>query len=178
MSHIWSRSIPTPIDIYDVHKVFSYLSLVTLGKGYIWYRYIGIYIQYCNVFYSTLYKHRVYEYPYLCLLLYPQHRPATLSLYSWRHTPKEYRNGYKIYFMLMFVMGKRKRSDSVLWQKPLHQQKCQKGKVTTQTIPQKSLITQRLRNDLGWSAGVTTATQLVWLTWFTGPTFPLHATAK
>ena len=32
---------------------------------------------------------------------------------------------------------KRKRSDSVLWQKPLHQQKCQKGKVTTQTTPQK-----------------------------------------
>ena len=26
---------------------------------------------------------------------------------------------------------KRKRSDSVIWQKPLHQQKCQKGKVTT-----------------------------------------------
>ena len=24
---------------------------------------------------------------------------------------------------------------------------------------------------------VTTATQLVWLTWFTGPTFPLPATA-
>ena len=32
---------------------------------------------------------------------------------------------------------KRKRSDSVLWQKPLHQQKCQKGKITTQTMPQK-----------------------------------------
>ena len=59
---------------------------------------------------------------------------------------------------------KRKRSDSVLWQKPLHQQKCQKGKVTTQTTPQKSSITQRLRTDLGRSVGVTTATQLVWLT--------------
>ena len=43
---------------------------------------------------------------------------------------------------------KRKRSDSVLWQKPLHQQKCQKGKVTTQTTPQKSSIKQRLRTDL------------------------------
>ena len=32
---------------------------------------------------------------------------------------------------------KRKSSDSVLLQKPLHQQKCQKGKVTTQTTPQK-----------------------------------------
>ena len=61
-------------------------------------------------------------------------------------------------------MRKRKRSDSVLWQKPPHQQKCQKGKVTTQTTPQKSSITQRLRTDLGRSVGVTTATQLVWLT--------------
>ena len=59
---------------------------------------------------------------------------------------------------------KRKRSNSVLWQKPLHQQKCQKGKVTTQTTPQKSSITQQLRTDLGRSVGVTTATQLVWLT--------------
>ena len=43
--------------------------------------------------------------------------------------------------------------------------------------PQKSSIKQRLRTDLGRSVGVTTATQLVWLTWFTGPTFPLPATA-
>ena len=71
---------------------------------------------------------------------------------------------------------KRKRSDSVLWQKPLHQQKSQKGKVTTQTTPQKSSITKRLRTDLGQSVGVTTVTQLVWLTWFTGPTFPLPTT--
>ena len=66
-------------------------------------------------------------------------------------------------------MTKRRRSDPVLWQKPLHQQKCKKGKVTTQTTPQKSSIKQRLRTDLGQSVGVTTATQLVWLTWFTGP---------
>ena len=51
-----------------------------------------------------------------------------------------------------------------------------KGKVTTQTTPQKSSIKQRLRTDLGRSVGVTTATQLVWLTWFTGQTFPLPAT--
>ena len=62
------------------------------------------------------------------------------------------------------IKRKRKRSDSVLWQKPLHQQKCQKGKVTTQTTPQKSSIKQRLRTDLGRSVGVTKATQLVWLT--------------
>ena len=57
--------------------------------------------------------------------------------------------------------------------KPLHQQKCQKGKVTTQTTPQKSSIKQQLRTDLGRSVEVTTATQLVWLTWFTGP--PSHS---
>ena len=45
------------------------------------------------------------------------------------------------------ITRKRKRSDSVLWQKPLHQHKCQKGKVTTQTTPQKSSIKQRLRTD-------------------------------
>ena len=39
-----------------------------------------------------------------------------------------------------------------------------KGKVTTQTTPQKSSIKQRLRTDLGRSVGVTKATQLVWLT--------------
>ena len=83
------------------------------------------------------------------------------------------------YFFIRHIdfMRKRKRSDSVLWQKPLHQQKCQKGKVTTQTTPQKRSITQRLRTDLGRSVGVTIATQLVWFTGFTGPTFPLTATA-
>ena len=37
----------------------------------------------------------------------------------------------------------------------------------------KSSITQRLRTDLGRSVWVTTATQLVWLTLFTGP--PSHS---
>ena len=61
----------------------------------------------------------------------------------------------------IWLKRKTKRSDSVLWQKPLnvHQQKCQNGKVTTQTPPQKGSITQRLRTDLGRSMGVTTATQ-------------------
>ena len=48
-----------------------------------------------------------------------------------------------------------------------------KGKVTTHTTPQKSSIKQQLRTDFGRSVGVTTATQLVWLTWFTGP--PSHS---
>ena len=34
-------------------------------------------------------------------------------------------------------LGKRKRSDSVLRQMSLHQQKCQKGKMTSQTMPKK-----------------------------------------
>ena len=38
-------------------------------------------------------------------------------------------------------------------------------------------ITQRLGTDLGPSVGVATATQLVWLNWLTGPTFPFPATA-
>ena len=62
------------------------------------------------------------------------------------------------------IKTKRRRSDPVLWQKPLHQQKCQKGKVTTQTTPQKSSIKQQLRTDSGRSVGVITATQLLWLT--------------
>ena len=67
-----------------------------------------------------------------------------------------------------FIVTKKKRSDSVLWQKPLLQQKCQNGKVTTQTTPQKSSITQRFRADSGRSVGVTTVTKLVWLNRFTG----------
>ena len=62
-------------------------------------------------------------------------------------------------------MRKRKRSDLVLWQKPLDQQRCQKGKMTTLTTPQNSSITERLRTDLERSVGVTMATQLVWLTY-------------
>ena len=52
-----------------------------------------------------------------------------------------------------------------------------KGQIDNTNNATKSLIKQRLRTDFGRSVGVTTATQLVWLTWFTGPTFPLPATA-
>ena len=43
----------------------------------------------------------------------------------------------------------------------------------------KTLLTRLLRGvrTLNWIVGVTTATQQVWLTWFTGPIFPLPATA-
>ena len=52
-----------------------------------------------------------------------------------------------------------------------------KGQNNNTNNATKSSITERLRTDLGWSVGVTMATQLVWLTWFTDPTFPLPATA-
>ena len=45
------------------------------------------------------------------------------------------------------TMRKRRRSDSVLWQNPLYQQKIRKPKDNTQTPPRTS-ITQRLRTDL------------------------------
>ena len=43
--------------------------------------------------------------------------------------------------LCMYIWEKRKGSDSVVWQKPIYMyhQKCQKGKVTTQTTPQKAL---------------------------------------
>ena len=48
--------------------------------------------------------------------------------------------------------------------------------MTTQTTPQKSAITERLRTDLGRSVGVTIATQLVWLTWLIVLETNLHPT--
>ena len=46
-------------------------------------------------------------------------------------------------------------------------EKFKKQNENTKTPP-KTSITQRLRTDLGWSIGVTTAIQLVWLNRFTG----------
>ena len=58
---------------------------------------------------------------------------------------------YNYYGSTTLSETKRRRSDPVLWQKPLYQQKCQRGKVATQTTPQKSSIKQQLRTDLGRS---------------------------
>ena len=64
--------------------------------------------------------------------------------------------GNKLYLWMIYICvhlnrlhlhEKRKRSNSVPWQTPLLQQKCQKGKVTTQTTTQKNSITQRLWTD-------------------------------
>ena len=60
---------------------------------------------------------------------------------------------------------KRKRFDSVLWQKSLYQQKMKK-KTSEHKNTAKTII-QQLRNDLGLSVGETTATKLVWLSRFT-----------
>ena len=53
-----------------------------------------------------------------------------------------------------------------------HEQKIQQPIQNTKTQP-KTSITQRLRTNLGWSVGVTTAIQLEWLNQFTG-TQPSH----
>ena len=70
-----------------------------------------------------------------------------------------------------------KRSDSVLWQKLLHQQTWQKGKVTTQKTPQKKFDYTAIADR---SVGVTTATQLVWLYRFTSaqPSQVLHTSSR
>ena len=44
-----------------------------------------------------------------------------------------------------------------------------KGQSDNTNNATKNSIKQQLRTDLGRSVGVTTAIQLVWLTWFTGP---------
>ena len=69
-----------------------------------------------------------------------------------------------------FIVLKRKRkiSDSVLWQKPLHRQKNPKKQRDNTKTPPKTSITQRLQIDLGRSVWVTIATQLVWFNRFTG----------
>ena len=55
------------------------------------------------------------------------------------------------------IERKRKISDSVLWQKPLHRQKNPKKQRDNTKTPPKPSITQRLRTDLGRSVGVTIA---------------------
>ena len=85
-----------------------------------------------------------------------------MYLFNTTFIPKDLRTLHILIFLsnCSSIKTKRRRSDSILWKKPLHKRKCKKGKVTTQTTPQKSSIKQRLRTYLGRSVGVTTATQL------------------
>ena len=68
----------------------------------------------------------------------------------------------QILFSCCVIRRKRKISDSVLWQKPLHPQKNKKQRDNKKNATKPS-ITQRLRTDLGRSVEVTTTTRLVWL---------------
>ena len=70
------------------------------------------------------------------------------------------------------VKRKRRRSDSVLWQKTLYLKKIRKPMHNSKTRT-KTSFTQLLRTDLGRSVGVTTVIQLVLLNRFTG-TQPSH----
>ena len=63
-------------------------------------------------------------------------------------------NFYQSLDKTMKVRRKRRRSDPVIWQNPLYQQKIRKPKDNTQTPPNTS-ITRWLRTDLGRSVGVT-----------------------
>ena len=75
------------------------------------------------------------------------------------------------------VQEKKRRSDSVLWQNPLYQQKIRKQKDNTQTPP-KTSITQRLRTNLGRSVGVTSHPTGVVKPVYGYPTFPLTTKAN
>ena len=68
---------------------------------------------------------------------------------------------------------KRRRSDPVPMTKAPTPTEMSKGQSDNPTTPQKGSIKQQLRTDLGRSVGVTTATQLVWLIWFTD--LPSHS---
>ena len=77
---------------------------------------------------------------------------------SFTHLQVEIARAYSVY----------KNKKEEIWPSPMTKApiptEMSKGKVATQTTPQKSSIKQQLRTDLGRSVGVTTATQLVWLT--------------
>ena len=77
-----------------------------------------------------------------------------------------------IFRVFYIILIKSRRPDSVLWRKPLYQQKIQKQINNTKTPPKPS-ITQQLLTDLERSAGVTTVMQLVWSNRFTD-TQPSH----
>ena len=69
---------------------------------------------------------------------------------------------------------KRKRSDSVLWQKPINPQNSKTQRPNTKNAT-KTSTAQPLRTDLGRSVEVTTAIPVVWLSRFTRaqPSFTL-----
>ena len=83
-------------------------------------------------------------------------------------------------FIVLKIIGERQKGGDLTqsYDKSPYTHGNVKRAVTTQTTPQKSSIKQRLRTDLGRSVGVTTATQLVWFTRFTGPNLPTHRNSR
>ena len=65
-----------------------------------------------------------------------------------------------VQYQLQIVREKRRDLTQSYDKNPLHQLKCQKGKVTTKTTPQKSSITQQLRTALGRSVGIIVITDI------------------
>ena len=79
---------------------------------------------------------------------------------------------------MFYIKTKRKISDSVLWQKPLHPQTNPKSLVTKKKkTSTKTSIIQRMRTDLGRSVGETAVTLLVWFNQFTSAQ-PSHTPQK
>ena len=84
--------------------------------------------------------------------------------FCWRRIPLLLTSNAVSWKFVLFV-GRQKGGDlTQAYDKSPYTHGNVKRAVTTQTTPQKSSIKQRLRTDLGRSVGVTTATQLVWLT--------------
>ena len=88
----------------------------------------------CHIFFiciDTIFKHCTTHFTNLLQHTFNfRQKDKTKQHITYKHTPT-----------YILTKTKRRRSDPVLWQKPLHQQKCQKGKATTQTTPQKLLVT-------------------------------------
>ena len=91
-----------------------------------------------------------------CLKVKPLNKATKVHFCSSLH-PSLGGPGQKI---IPFVKRKTTRPDSVLWRKPLYQQKCQQS-INTKTPP--TSIIKRLRTEWRRSVGVATAIQLMWL---------------
>ena len=81
---------------------------------------------------------------------------------------------YQFYYGLRWLCQGKKEE---IWPSPMTKAptptEMSKGQSDNTNNATKSSIKQQLRTDLGRSVGVTTATKLVWLTWFTCP--PSHS---
>ena len=113
--------------------------------------------------------------PLLALRILEIQFSALFSYMLWHIELKFYIHVW-LCFTVLQIKRKRRRSDPVLWQNPLYQQKIRKPKDNTQTPP-KTSITQRLRTDLGRSVGVTSNPTGVVKPVYGIPTFPLTAKA-